>query len=84
MCDYIKGFVRYEKIILVMTTHYMELANVLCDRIGFINIGKIIALDSSARLKQNVGGQIIDIELTIKNPLDTASYVGHADLRSLR
>jgi ABC-2 type transport system ATP-binding protein len=66
MCDYIKGLVWYEKITLVLTTHYMEIANVLCDRIGFINIGKIIARDSSARLKQNVGGYIIDIELQLK------------------
>jgi ABC-type multidrug transport system ATPase subunit len=53
MCDYIKGLVRYEKIILVMTTHYMEIANVLCDRVGFINVGKIITLDSSTGPKQN-------------------------------
>ena len=51
----------------------MEIANVLCDRIGFINVGKIITLETSTRLKQNVGGYIIDIELTTKNHLDMAS-----------
>jgi ABC-2 type transport system ATP-binding protein len=72
MWDYIKGLVLHEKITVVMTTHYMEEADVLCDRIGFINRGKIIALDSPTRLKQKVGGDIIDIEITNKNQLDGA------------
>jgi ABC-2 type transport system ATP-binding protein len=72
MWDYIKGLVLREKITIVMTTHYMEEADVLCDRIGFINSGKIIALDSPTRLKQNVGGDIIDIEIMNRNQLDRA------------
>jgi ABC-2 type transport system ATP-binding protein len=72
MWDYIKGLVQSEKITLVMTTHYMEEADLLCDRIGFINGGKIIALGSPTRLKQNIGGDIIDIEITNKSQLDTA------------
>ena len=63
MWDYIKGLVQHEKITLVMTTHYMEEADELCDRIGFINRGKIIALDSPTRLKENVGGEVIEIEI---------------------
>ncbi len=72
MWDYIKGLVQSEKITLVMTTHYMEEADLLCDKISFINSGKIIALDSPTRLKQNIRGDIIDIEITNKSQLDRA------------
>ena len=70
MWDYIKGLVRNEKITLVMTTHYMEEADALCDRIGFINQGRIIALDTPAKLKENLGGDIIDIEITNRSHID--------------
>jgi ABC-2 type transport system ATP-binding protein len=73
MWDYIKGLVRYEKITLIMTTHYMEEADLLCDRIGFIDRGKIIALDSPTRLKENMGGEVIEIEIKNKENLHKVS-----------
>jgi ABC-2 type transport system ATP-binding protein len=39
----------------------MEEADMLCDRIGFISSGKIIALDSPSKLKQELGGDIVKI-----------------------
>ena len=73
MWDYIKRLVRYEKITLIMTTHYMEEADLLCDRIGFIDRGKIIALDSPTRLKENMGGEVIEIEIKNKENLNKVS-----------
>jgi ABC-2 type transport system ATP-binding protein len=49
-------------ITLVLTTHYLEEADFLCDRIAIIDHGKIIALDSPQNLKANIGGDIIKIE----------------------
>ena len=40
---------------ILLTTHYMEEADQLSDRIGIIDQGKIIALDTPARLKQRIG-----------------------------
>src|SRR5688500_5804437 len=51
MWDYIQKLVKEEKITIVLTTHYMEEADTLCDRIGFINKGKIIAIDTPQQLK---------------------------------
>jgi ABC-2 type transport system ATP-binding protein len=51
MWDYIKKLVKEEKITIILTTHYMEEADTLCDRIGFINKGKIIAIDTPQQLK---------------------------------
>ena len=50
-----------EKVTIILTTHYMEEADMLCDRIGFITNGKIIALDSPSKLKQEIGGDIVKI-----------------------
>jgi ABC-2 type transport system ATP-binding protein len=51
MWDYIQKLVKEEKITIILTTHYMEEADSLCDRIGFINKGKIIAIDTPQQLK---------------------------------
>ena len=40
---------------LLLTTHYMEEADLLSDRIGIIDRGKIIALDTASALKRRIG-----------------------------
>jgi ABC-2 type transport system ATP-binding protein len=39
---------------ILLTTHYMEEADLLCDRVGIIDLGKIIALDTPAALKRSI------------------------------
>jgi ABC-2 type transport system ATP-binding protein len=46
---------------IFMTTHYMDEADANCDRIGIIDHGKIIALDTPARLKDDVGGDVVTL-----------------------
>ena len=47
---------------IFLTTHYIEEADVLCDRVGIIKDGKIIALDSPENLKaSNKKGRLIEI-----------------------
>lgn len=49
---------------IVMTTHYMEEAEQLCDRIAIVDRGKLLALDTPATLKaQAPGDTLIDITL---------------------
>jgi ABC-2 type transport system ATP-binding protein len=49
---------------IVMTTHYMEEADQLCDRVAIIDKGKLLALDTPAALRaQAPGDTIIDITL---------------------
>lgn len=62
MWKYIQQLVKEEKITIILTTHYMEEADMLCDRIGIINKGKIIALDTPSKLKAMVGGDIIKLK----------------------
>ena len=62
MWEYIRRLVKEAKITIILTTHYMEEADMLCDRIGIIDKGKIIALDTPSRLKESIGGDIIKIK----------------------
>ena len=50
-----------EKLTIIITTHYMEEADELCDRIAIIDHGKIIALDTPEKLKDSLGGDIIRV-----------------------
>ncbi|MBR2348983.1 MAG: ABC transporter ATP-binding protein [Candidatus Methanomethylophilaceae archaeon] len=43
-----------------LTTHYIEEAEALCDRVGIINHGKIIALDEPKKLCENVGNVAVE------------------------
>jgi ABC-2 type transport system ATP-binding protein len=64
MWEYIQRLVQEENITIILTTHYMEEADILCDRIGIIDRGKIIALDTPSKLKERVGGgDIIKLRL---------------------
>lgn len=49
---------------ILLTTHYMEEADFLCDRIAIVDGGKIIALDTSAKLKESINTvKIINIQV---------------------
>ena len=68
MWNYIRKLVQEEKITIILTTHYMEEADFLCDRIGILDRGKIIALDTPSQLKEIVSGNdIIKLRLEKKD-----------------
>lgn len=57
--DYIKRLSREEGVTILMTTHYMEEADALCDRIAIIDNGRIKALDRPKNLKMKIGRGMI-------------------------
>jgi ABC-2 type transport system ATP-binding protein len=56
MWDAVRGL-RKEGITVVLTTHYMEEADELCDRVAIIDHGKILVQDTPTALKGSVGAQ---------------------------
>jgi len=49
---------------IVMTTHYMEEADHLCDRVAIVHRGRLLAIDTPAALKARApGGTLIELEL---------------------
>ncbi len=84
--NYIDRLNKEKGITIILTTHYMEEADKLCDRIAIIDKGKIIALDTSERLKESIGGDVIEITSQDKEKLHmrikTCSWVKHVDIHN--
>jgi len=59
--EYIKKMNKDEQTTIFLTTHYMDEADVLCDRIGIIDHGKILVIDSVENLKNSVGNDVITL-----------------------
>ena len=55
---------------ILLTTHYMEEADQLCDRVAIMDHGRILALDTPAALKQSIGA---DTVVTIRAAGDPAA-----------
>jgi len=62
---------------LFMTTHYLEEADALCDRIAIIDHGRIIVTGSPSELKDSLGGDIIT--LSIKGNADVTDIIQNVE-----
>ena len=60
---YILKMNREEGVTVVLTTHYMEEADYLCERVAIIDQGRIVALDTPENLKDLIGADIVTIEV---------------------
>ena len=59
--NYVKSLKEENLMTLFLTTHYMDEADSLCDRIAIIDHGQIVAIGSPAELKSKLGGDIIEL-----------------------
>ena len=65
--DYIKMTKKEKNMTILLTTHYMDEAEKLCDRIAIIDRGKIIAVGTPEELKNMVGGDVIYVKISKEN-----------------
>jgi len=68
---YIKKMNKEENTTLFLTTHYMDEADYLCDRVGIIDKGKIIVTDTTSNLKKSVGNDVITLSCSDLNKLES-------------
>jgi ABC-2 type transport system ATP-binding protein len=61
--DYIQKLSGEEDVTIVLTTHYMEEAQLLCDRVGIIDHGRIVALGEPGELIREIGEDVVSIKL---------------------
>jgi ABC-2 type transport system ATP-binding protein len=59
--EYIARLNDEKGITIILTTHYMEEADRLCDRVAIIDRGTIIALGTTEYLKASIGGDVVTI-----------------------
>ena len=66
--DFVKKLNQEQGTTVIITTHMMVDADLLCDRIAIVDHGKIIALDTSTNLKKIIsGGDTMIIKLEVAN-----------------
>ena len=59
---YVQELKKSHEVTMVLTTHYMEEADKLSDRVAIIDYGKIVALDTPVKLKEALEGDVITIK----------------------
>jgi len=60
--NYIESLAQQTGMTIILTTHYMEEAEKLCTKIGIIDHGKIIAHDTTEKLRETVEGDLVVLE----------------------
>jgi len=71
--EYVRTLKKEYGMTLFLTTHYLEEADALCDRIAIIDHGKIVVIGSPIELKESLGGDIIT--LSIKQEVDITDLI---------
>ena len=61
--EYIKKLNEEGEVTIILTTHYMEEADYLCERVAIMDFGRIVASDTPQNLKNVLGGDVISIEV---------------------
>jgi ABC-2 type transport system ATP-binding protein len=59
---YIEKLAKEKNMTIIITTHYMDEADKLCNRLAIIDRGKIVVFGSPKKLKKDVGGDIIRLK----------------------
>jgi ABC-2 type transport system ATP-binding protein len=52
-----------EEMTIVLTTHYLEEAERLCDRVAIVHEGRIVALDAPEALLYDLGGELLEVRI---------------------
>jgi len=78
--EYIKKIHKEFEMTIFLTTHYMEEADQLCDRIGIIDRGKIQIIDSPENMKNAMGNEVISLTFENGNSADFLSQLRQIDL----
>jgi ABC-2 type transport system ATP-binding protein len=63
LLDVIAGLRAREEMTILLTTHYLDEAQRLCDRVAIIHLGEIVALDSPQALLAGLGTEIVEFRV---------------------
>src|SRR3954454_4057373 len=63
LLDVIAGLRARDGMTILLTTHYLDEAERLCDRVAIVHAGEIVALDTPAALLAGLGGELLELRL---------------------
>ncbi len=74
--DYLRDFASKENKTIIITSHLMEIVDALSDRVGILDLGKMLAVDTPENLKNTYGkGDILELEIDKEFTEDLISKV---------
>ena len=79
MWDYVKKMNREEGTTLFLTTHYIDEADQICNRVGIMDHGEIKAIDRPERLKYSAGESVISLKLSTGSKEDFSRLLSELD-----
>lgn len=84
--DYIQMLNEQDGTTIILTTHYIEEADYLCDRVAIIDQGKIVALDTPEKLKEAAGINLLSLQIansddSLVNLLKELSWIKKVEAR---
>src|SRR5436190_21520614 len=77
LLDAIAGLRRRDGMTIVLTTHYLEEAQRLCDRVAIIHAGKVVALDTPGALLAGLGGELLELRVDGDTAIALAALGAH-------
>jgi ABC-2 type transport system ATP-binding protein len=72
LLDHIAGL-RAGRMTILLTTHYLDEAEQLCDRVAIVSAGRIVALDTPAALLASLGREIVEVRVDRDAPAALAT-----------
>ncbi len=63
LLDVIGDLGRRAEMTILLTTHYLDEAEALCDRIAIMHLGEIVALDAPAALRAGLGRELVELRV---------------------
>ena len=63
LLDVIAGLRKRSELTLLLTTHYLDEAERLCDRVAIMHKGEIVALDTPAALQASLGTELVELRV---------------------
>jgi ABC-2 type transport system ATP-binding protein len=73
--DLIRSLREQTGVTILLTTHYLEEADALCDRILVMDHGQLVADDTSAALKARISGDVIQLTFAAPEEVERAAAV---------
>jgi ABC-2 type transport system ATP-binding protein len=77
LLDAIAGLRQRDGMTIVLTTHYLEEAQRLCDRVAIIHAGAIVALDTPAALLAGLGDELLELRVDGDTAVALAALGAH-------
>ncbi len=73
--DYIRDLAKAIGITIFLTTHYMEEADRLADRIAIIDRGQIMVMGTPSKLKESIGGDVVTLSSCETGPEECEAFI---------